>query len=127
MKIKNILIALLFFICVTEYAFCGGGYELKCQNPECKFEDKIYLGVGMAGREKITGFCAQCGKFVSIDKIKDAELKPLGKIWCSQTGKFLELYECPFCQKPFAKLIFPIKFCPKCESETIKLFEFKWD
>lgn len=125
MKMKNILIS--FFMCISEYAFCDGGYHLKCQNPGCKFEDMIYLGVGKTEHEKITGFCVQCRKFVSINKPKDEELKPTSRIWCSKTGEFFELCECPFCHKPFAKLTFPIKFCPICGTEAIKLFEFKWD
>ena len=108
-------------------ALAGMDYPMKCTN--CGYSSRVSVGGGK-GFEQITGYCQESKKFVYITwKRGEKKPEPMAKVWDSTTGKMIEVYKCPDCEKPFIPLRAKaadidgpgFDHCPKCGKQTFKV------
>ena len=99
--------------------------EVTCTNEKCGFKDDFGEGPTMA-RDWVTGYCIKCEKFVWRNWDKNGgDPKPpqIFKVWDATSGKTRELFPCPHCNQLVLAIKdkSEIKFCPKCNSDKIKI------
>lgn len=150
---KPTLVAVLVFISGA-VAFAGSMWQFKCENPKCKFEDKLGIGGGFTfGR--VSGYCTTCREFVSItwtgeghkEELKKGNARldiaakaptELGNVWNPATGRIAPLYPCPKCKKPFLSIYEIDRMsdagelaklcCPRCGDRTLQVkHQFHYD
>ena len=124
------LITVIMVLAVATIAYAGTIRQFTCSNKECNFKAEVFSGRGKASTI-VAGFCKQCEKMVTVKvrnrNLKGGKITPLTQVWDSTTGKILDLYECPYCKRPFARITRMI-YCPKCGKKSIsESMTGKWD
>lgn len=124
-------VVLAFVLIPAMVAPAGTGYPMKCKH--CGFSATVMIGGGM-GFHQITGFCVESGKFVYLTwKRGTKKPEPMAKVWDSASGKMIEIYKCPDCDKPFIPLRLNaadrhgpgFDHCPKCGKRTFQVDKSK--
>ena len=125
------IISVLIICCVlTTLTYAGIIRVFQCSNDNCEFKAEVFSGIGKAST-RIPGYCTRCDKIVTVSysnkDLKKGKPIPVDQVWDSETGRMLDLYECPHCKKPFA-VIDEMIFCPKCGKKSItESVEGNWD
>jgi len=131
---------LLLSIASSSAVLAGSSYELRCQNPSCRYQASVGIGGGFIF-EEISGYCERCQQFVAIrwrrldtDRSEDlpqassnlalAPPAPLGAALSPITREMAETYPCPRCSGPFTEIRSlqegGMLYCPKCTEKTLK-------
>jgi len=139
MKRRSCVVGLILAIGIAgSLVWAGTAFRLTCKNQKCGFSVTVDFG-GEIVFEKMTGYCAKCGKFVylrwtregkedlarQLEGGKSAKRKPtpVGRIWDATTGRTSDLYACPTCTNAFLPILSEkeLRFCPKCGQETLTM------
>jgi len=111
-------------------AYAGAIRGFRCADDKCGFKAEVHSGAGRLAT-KVAGYCLECKTMRTVSFLR-ADLKterpvPSARVWDSVTGRTLDLYPCPECNKPFAAVT-RMDYCPKCGQKTIsETDDGKWD